>query len=78
MMRKLCFGMIGGGGGFIGNVHRHGALDDDLAVLTAGCFSRDAAKNRAVPKNGMFPAVTTPMRRWRIRRHRGKTELISS
>lgn len=45
---KLRFGMVGGGGGFIGDVHRHGALMDDLAVLTAGCFTRNAEKNRAV------------------------------
>lgn len=43
---KLKFGMIGGGNGaFIGNVHRHGAVMDDLAVLTAGCFSRNSEKN---------------------------------
>ena len=42
---KLKFGIVGGGGGFIGNVHRHGALMDDLAVLAAGCFSRNADKN---------------------------------
>ena len=31
---KLKFGMVGGGNGaFIGNVHRHGALMDDLAEL---------------------------------------------
>ncbi|MGE4549295.1 MAG: Gfo/Idh/MocA family protein [Intestinibacillus sp.] len=42
---KLRFGMVGGGGGFIGNVHRHGAQEDDLAVLAAGCFTRDPDKN---------------------------------
>lgn len=44
---KLTFGMVGGGGGFIGDVHRHAALMDDLAILTAGCFSRSMEKNRA-------------------------------
>ena len=43
---KLKFGMVGGAGGFIGDVHRHGALMDDLAILTAGCFSRNIEKNR--------------------------------
>lgn len=43
---KLKFGMVGGAGGFIGNVHRHGAVMDDLAVLTAGCFSRNIEKSR--------------------------------
>ena len=45
-MGKLKFGMVGGGaGGFIGDVHRKGAQMDDLALLAAGCFSRDQAKN---------------------------------
>ena len=45
-MRKLKFGMVGGGNGaFIGNVHRHGAVMDDLAELTAGCFTRNPEKN---------------------------------
>lgn len=43
---KLRFGIVGGGGGFIGDVHRHGALDDDMALLTAGCFSRHNNKNK--------------------------------
>lgn len=42
---KLKFGMVGGGGGFIGDVHRHGAQMDDLAVLVAGCFTRSREKN---------------------------------
>lgn len=46
-MEKIRFGMVGGGnGGFIGNVHRKGALMDDLAVLRAGCFSRNEEKNK--------------------------------
>lgn len=44
---RLKFGMIGGAGGFIGDVHRHAAHMDDLALLTAGCFSRNADKSRA-------------------------------
>lgn len=43
---ELRFGMVGGGNGaFIGDVHRHGAQMDDLAVLTAGCFTRNPQKN---------------------------------
>lgn len=43
---ELRFGMVGGGNGaFIGDVHRHGALMDDMAVLTAGCFTRNKGKN---------------------------------
>lgn len=45
---KLRFGLIGGGNGaFIGDVHRHGAEFDDLAELTAGCFTRNMEKNKA-------------------------------
>ena len=44
---ELKFGIVGGGGGYIGDVHRHGAIMDDLAVLICGCFSRDAKKNLA-------------------------------
>ena len=44
---RLKFGMIGGGNGaFIGDVHRHGAVMDDLAQLVSGCFSRNMGKNR--------------------------------
>jgi predicted dehydrogenase len=46
-MEPLRFGLIGGAGNaFIGDVHRHGAQMDDLAILSAGCFSRDPEKNR--------------------------------
>ncbi len=45
---ELRFGIVGGGlGGFIGKVHRQGAIIDDLAVLVCGCFSRNEEKNRA-------------------------------
>lgn len=48
MERKLRFGMVGGGNGaFIGNVHRRGATMDEMAVLCAGCFTRNPEKNRA-------------------------------
>lgn len=44
---KLNFGMIGGGNGaFIGNVHRQAGQFDNLAVLSAGCFTRNPQKNR--------------------------------
>ncbi len=46
-MRKLRYGMVGGGpGSFIGDAHRKAIHIDDLAVLTAGCFSRDPAKSK--------------------------------
>lgn len=45
---ELRFGIVGGGlGGFIGKVHRQGALIDDMAVLVCGCFSRNEEKNLA-------------------------------
>lgn len=48
MEKKLRFGMVGGGnGGNIGNSHRRGAGIDGLAVLSAGCFTRDPERNRA-------------------------------
>ena len=49
---RLKFGMVGGGNGaFIGNVHRHGAVMDDLAVLVSGCFSRNREKNLETAEN---------------------------
>ncbi len=47
-VRKLTYGMVGGGpGAFIGDVHRTAIRMDDLARLAAGCFSRDAHKGKA-------------------------------
>lgn len=55
-MRKLQFGMVGGGNGaFIGNVHRHGAVMDDLAELTAGCFTRNPEKNLETARQWGIP-----------------------
>lgn len=48
MQDKLRFGMVGGGnGGNIGGSHRRGAAMDSMAVLSAGCFTRDPAQNQA-------------------------------
>ena len=45
-MKKLKFGMVGGGAGsFIGEIHLKGALFDNLGELVAGCFSRDYQKS---------------------------------
>ena len=39
---SLKFGMVGGGqGAFIGDVHKKSAMMDGMAVLVAGCFSRN-------------------------------------
>ena len=44
---KLKFGMVGGGNhGYIGDVHRLGATHDGKCELVAGCFTRNADKNR--------------------------------
>jgi predicted dehydrogenase len=46
--RNLRFGLVGGGpGSFIAGVHRAGIDMTRAADIAAGCFSRDAAKNRA-------------------------------
>ena len=55
MEKKLRFGMVGGGnGGNIGNSHRRGAAMDNLAVLSAGCFTRNAKFNQV---DGVFWGV---------------------
>ena len=55
MSNKLSYGMVGASlDAFIGNVHRVAASFDNLAALKAGCFSRDAEKNR---KTGEFYAI---------------------
>lgn len=44
-MKKLKYGMVGGGpGAFIGDAHRRAISLDSSAVLTAGCFSRSHEK----------------------------------
>jgi len=44
--RKLKYAMVGGANGsFIGPIHRMAVRMDDLAELTAGCFSRNAEMN---------------------------------
>ena len=45
-MKKLKYGMVGGGpGSFIGDAHRRAINLDGLAELVAGCFSRTAEKS---------------------------------
>ena len=47
LMKKLSYGMVGGGpGSFIGDAHRKSINIDAGAVLTAGCFSRSIDKCR--------------------------------
>lgn len=46
-MEQIPYGMIGGAkGAFIGDVHRKAIRLDGLAVLKAGCFSRDPEKSK--------------------------------
>lgn len=45
-MKKLTFGMVGGGkGSFIADLHLKGALFDNLGEFVAGCFSRNYQKS---------------------------------
>lgn len=61
-LRKLRFGMIGGGrGAFIGAVHRIAAIMDGQATLVAGAFSSDADRSRASGADlGLDPARVYP------------------
>ena len=44
-MKKLSYGMVGGGpGSFIGDAHRRAINIDGMATLVAGCFSRTLEK----------------------------------
>ena len=56
--KKLSYGMVGGGqGAFIGDVHRKCLALDDLAAISAGCFSRSAENTLATGKTlGIDPA----------------------
>ena len=46
-MKKLNYGMVGGGpGSFIGDAHRKAINIDAMATLVAGCFSRTPEKCR--------------------------------
>lgn len=48
-MKQLRYGMVGGGpGSFIGEQHRRAVRLDGLAVLVAGCFSRNSEKNNMI------------------------------
>jgi predicted dehydrogenase len=42
---RLKYGMVGGAGGFIGQVHRRAIQLDDLADLKAGCFHTEMEEN---------------------------------
>ena len=47
-MKKLIYGMVGGGpGSFIGDAHRRSIAVDGCADLVAGCFSRTPEKSAA-------------------------------
>ena len=50
-MKKLSYGMVGGGpGAFIGDAHRHAINLDGQAQLVAGCFSRTPEKSMETGK----------------------------
>ena len=57
-MRKVRFGMVGGGpGSFIGEVHRCIAKIDGELELVCGAFSRDGEKSKSTGKKlGLAPS----------------------
>ena len=61
-MKKLHYGMVGGGkGAFIGNIHRQALALDNLARLTAGSFSHDFSNtleigmDLEIPSDRLYP-----------------------
>ena len=61
-MKKLHYGMAGGGkGAFIGNIHRQAIALDNLARLTAGSFSHDFSNtleigmDLEIPSDRLYP-----------------------
>jgi len=61
-MKKLHYGMVGGGkGAFIGNIHRQAIALDNLARLTAGSFSHDFSNtleigmDLEIPRDRLYP-----------------------
>lgn len=53
-MEKLRYAMVGGGSNF-GRMHMRCAAFDHLAVMTAGCFSRDTEKNSSTARRMGVP-----------------------
>ena len=53
--RKLRMGLVGGGGGFIGQVHALAAMLDNRAILTAAALSSNPAKARALAPDFDIP-----------------------
>ena len=57
-MKKLNYGMVGGGpGSFIGDAHRKAINIDAMATLVAGCFSRTLERSGPYLKEGQAVAV---------------------
>ncbi len=55
-IKRLKYGMVGGGGGaFIGDCHRLGAQLNGTTELVAGCFSRNPEKNRKTAEEWALP-----------------------
>lgn len=77
--RPLRYGMVGGGvGSFIGGVHRKAIAIDEMAELTAGCFSDHDERNKetetdmAWTKREFIPIIV----RWQKEKMHGRMELI--
>jgi len=78
-MTKLRLGMVGGGpGAFIGPVHLMAARLDDRFVLSAGAFSRDAARNAAAGEGyGLPPEQVYTDWRDMLAQEKGRLDLIA-
>ena len=79
MKRKLKYAMIGGANGsFIGPIHRSAVRLDNLAVLVAGCFSRDAKANAATgEENSVAPERIYSDWKSLIAAERGKIDFLA-
>ena len=78
MKKKLTYAMVGGAeGSFIGPIHRIALRMDDLAELTAGCFSRNAKANAATGEAcGVAPERVYADWQALIAAERGKVDFI--
>ena len=76
--RRLKYAMVGGAqGSFIGPIHRMALRMDDLADLSAGCFSRDPKTNAASGRKlRLLPDRVYPDWRRLIDAERGRVDFI--
>ena len=63
--RKLRMGLVGGGGGFVGQIHAIAATLDNRAILMAGALSSDPAQGQGFSPRPRHPRRRAPMVRIR-------------